>query len=219
MGTAIQNFEQQIVNLTFALQLYDGFTGTTMLQGNVTASAVNGENATLKPASGQFLFFTLNAGAHVINIVPDPVTAYYLPAVINLTLPMSTPLWPAFPDRALANPSLLLDDPAQPAAYRNQLALATLRPAVAYPFPGTASLVRGTVRLGGNPLAGATVSGPAGTPQYLTAADGQYVLFFLSVAGTGDPVTLQVSHPAHATVNAAITVRRSTTTRQDFVMA
>jgi hypothetical protein len=219
MGTAVQNFEQQLVKLTFALQLYDGFTGGVRLQGNVTVQAPNREVAIVKPDVGQFLFYTLGAGAQLIEVVPDPATAYYVPATLNITLPMSTPLWPAYPDRALANPALPLDDPGQPVAYRNQLAHATLRPAIAYPFPGTASLVRGTVRTGGVPLAGASVQAVGGNQLYLTAADGQYVLFFSSVAGTGDPVTLQVSHPLHATVNAAVTVRRSTTVTQDFVMA
>jgi hypothetical protein len=219
MSTAVHNFEPQVVTVTFALQVFDGFSGAPKLLGSVAAQVDNREKAMLKAEAGQFLFFQLGAGACTVHVASDALTPYYLPAALNLTLPMTTALWPGFPDRAIADPALPLDDLGQPAAYRAQRVQATMQPAVAYPFPLGANLVRGTVLSAGVPLAGATVSVSGGDAQYLTGSDGQYVLFFLSVTGTGQAETLQATHPAHTTVSVAVTLRRGSTIAQDFVMA
>ncbi len=218
MATAAHNLESQILAVTFVLQLYDGFTGEPELAGNVTAEVSGRERGWRKPDRGQFAFFRLPAGNHVVQVRDTADPPRYFGVDIAVTLPLSTPLWPAFPDRALADPTLPLNDPGQPAAYRAQLAPATLAPTAQYAFPAGATLARGTIRSGAVPLAGAHVSRQGEAREYVTGDDGQYVLWFSSVAGTGEAAVIEATHPAHAPASAPVTLRRGSTTIQDISM-
>ena len=141
MATPVHNVEPQQLTVAFVLQLHDGFTGEPHLEGDVTVEVANREVARAKPDRAQFLFFTLPSGPYSLTVQSE----YYVPVSIPVTLPMTTALWPAFPDRALADPALQLDDPGQTAAYLAQRAMATLQPSVQYPFRLGANLARGTV--------------------------------------------------------------------------
>ena len=219
MAAAIHNLETSSVQVTFVLELYDGFTGQANLAGTVAAQIAGHETGWLKPAASQFVFFTLAAGNYTVNVTSGSLTPYYLPTAIPITVPAPGALWPAFPDRTLADPTKLLNDPTQTAAYLAQRAQATLAPTTQYQFPPGASLVRGSVTSAGAPLAGAQVSLVGGTQSYVTGADGQYVLFFSSVTGTGQSVTLQAVCPPHPTQTITVTLLRGMTVSGDFAMA
>lgn len=141
----------------FALQLYDGFTGQEHLEGQVVVSIAGLKPPFQKTDSATFVFLNIGAGTYSISVASSDQTPYYLPVTITVTLPLSDPVWQAYPDLSLADPTKPINDPGQPAAYRAQLALATLKPTPQYPFPPSATLVRGTVLSGGVPVAGATV--------------------------------------------------------------
>jgi hypothetical protein len=219
MATAIQNLESQGVQVAFVLELYDGFTGLADLAGEVTVEVAGHENGWQKPNVAQFVFFLLTPGSYTASVASSPLTPNYAPASIPITVPAAGSLWPAFPDRTLADPTKLLDDPTQTAAYLAQRAQATLAPTVQYPFPTGASLARGTVTAAGAPLAGAKVTRVGGTEQYVTAADGQYVLFFDSVAGTGQSATLQAVCAPHPNQAITVTLLRGMTVSGDIAMA
>jgi hypothetical protein len=199
------------VSLQFALLLRDAFADSDELLGAVTVSAgtMQGQQ---KDSSGSFLFLSLPAGAHVFAVSSGPYTPYYQPASIAVATPMPAPLWPAFPDQTLADPTLPLGDAGQTAAYKTQRQQATLLPTTAYPFPGTATLIRGTVLHAGQPLSAATVQQTGGSdPAYVTGADGQYVLFLSNPPGTPQSVTVTAQHAALADGSVTVTVTRGLT--------
>jgi hypothetical protein len=145
---------------------------------------------------------------------------YYLSREIpSIVVPMPNTGWPAFPDVTLANENLALDGPGQPPAYRAQRALASLQPSARYPFPPTATLVRGTVRASGASLAGATVRRAGQAQEYLTGADGEYVLFFSDIKGTGQAITLEAAHPLHTSASVNVTSVRGMTVLKDITLA
>lgn len=168
-----------------------------------------------KQPSGPFVFFVeLPAGNQVVRVR----SPYYLEKEITITLPLAG--WPAFPNITLANEDLPLDAPAQPAAYRDQRDAASLVPSVKYPFPASATLVRGTVRAGTTALDGATVR-RAGDPlpfAYRTAESGDYVLFFRDVPGVGAVLNIEATHPLHATVVSSVQLFRGMTALHDITM-
>jgi hypothetical protein len=197
--------ESRKIVLSFALLLRDGFADSDQLLGEVSVSA-DGIAGQRKGMSGAFLFFGLSAGQHTFAIGSGPGTPYYTPAQILATQPMPDPLWPAYPDIKLADPGLPLGDLGQKAAYVKQRQAATLLPSTSYPFPGDATLIRGTVTHGGQPLAGATVqSAQPRTFPYTTSADGQFVLFLTGVAGSPKPLALTAKHAGMADGNASVT--------------
>jgi hypothetical protein len=222
MATLVHNFEQQTVRIAFVLELYDGVTGLAALAGAVSAEVVNKETAMQKQNVAQFVFFSLAPGAYTVEVASGPATPYYSPVNIPITVPApntAAALWPAFPDRTLADPTKTLNDPTQTPAYLAQRAQATLVPTAQYPFPAGSSLARGTVSATGSPLAGAAVSRVGFTEQCVSGSDGQYVLFFNSVDGMGEAATLQAAHAPYANKTAAVTLLRGLTVTQDFVMA
>jgi hypothetical protein len=203
-----------------ALQLVDAFSRLPRLEGAVTVKIANMRPPAVRPGEATFVFLDLANGAYQVQVASAPETPYYLPVAIPVTVPMTSPLWPAFPDLAIADRTLPLDDAAQPAAYRTQRALATLHPAVGYPFPPDATLVRGSVTAGGQPLQGATVSQVGSTVlPYTTGPAGEFVIFFSRPQGMAQNVTLRASHPAKPPVDAAVTVKRGSTATANFVMA
>jgi hypothetical protein len=163
-------------------------------------------------ADARFLFFDLANGPFTV-LIRSP---FYRSADVSLTVPATTATWPVFPDVMLANPALPLEDPAQPQAYRDQRASATLQPSVKYPFPEAATLIRGTVRFQGNPLALAQVSASGQT--YVTDNDGQFVFFMRNVTPAGQSVTVQATHPQHGPANTTVTCRRGLTVIADITM-
>ena len=212
--------ETRELALSFALMLFDRFTGTNRLVGDVVIRLGGKPFVPFQRVpDATFLFFDLAPGAYVAEIRGEPdKDFYYLPADIPIVLPTPNPLWPGFPDVNLADQNKPLDDPTQPAAYRAQRAAATLQPGTAYPFPAGATLIRGTVLTGGAPLAGAHVQ-PAGTAlEYVTGTDGQFVLF-LQASGSGGTVTLHTTHAQHAAVDQPVPVRRGMTVATTIVMA
>jgi len=167
-----------------------------------------------KPA-GPFVFFVeLPAGSHVVHVR----SPYYLDRDVTITVPLFG--WPAFPDITLANEDLPLEASTQPAAYRDQRASASVMPSVKYPFPASATLVRGTVRVGTTALAGATVRRVGEPPPfaYQTGEFGDYVLFFRDVPGVGASLNIEATHPLHATVASSVQVFRGMTARHDITM-
>jgi hypothetical protein len=164
-------------------------------------------------SNGAFLFFVqLPPGSYVVQVR----SPYYQPRDINLTLPLAG--WPAFPNITLANEDLPLDAAAQPAAYRAQRSAVTLVPSTQYQFEASATLVRGTVRSGGTPLAGASVRRTGDPLAYVTDGNGDYVLFFRDIAGVGAPVGIDATHPLHAPVNTSVQVFRGLTSLNDITM-
>jgi hypothetical protein len=228
--------------LGFALQLFDAFTRKNQLVGGYDADAMEqadqdyadrtGDRRRLagyttvrlsgrslvpfrKRSAGAYLFFVeLAPGSYVVNVR----SPYYQPLDVTVTLPMTSLVWPAFPDVTLANEDIPLESPSQPAAYRLQRTAATLVPSAGYPFPQDATLVRGTIRSGGVPLAGATVARPGDPRAYVTGPAGDYVLFLTDIPGVGGPVTIQAAHPLHATVTVAVQALRGMTVLQDITL-
>jgi hypothetical protein len=221
------------LKLALALMLFDGFSGQNRLVGNYERGLMAEPPPTSSPyttvrlagpgpapfqkvPSATFLFVGLPDGAHTIQTR----SPYYQPRDIMITLPMPVPRWPAFPDVTLANEDLPLQSPNQPAAYRAQRRLATLLPTTSYPFPGDATLVRGSVRYAGNGLAGATVRRVGGDgPEYVTEVDGGFVLFFFDIPRGGQLVTLQATHPLHPTATVSVRSVGGETVTRDIAMA
>jgi hypothetical protein len=203
--------ESTTVTLQFALLLFDGFTGSSQLVGDVTvvSGTIDGEQ---QDSGGAFLFYNLKPGPQSLAVSSGIYTPYYLPTTIAVTVPMPSALWPAFPDVTLANRSLPLSDPGQTAAYKAQRQQATLLPTNAYPFPAGTTLIRGTVLHGGVPLAAATVQQAGGTdPAYTTGADGQFVLFLSSPPGLPQPVTVNATAAGLPAGSTTVTVTRGLT--------
>lgn len=157
----VREFQPSLV-----LLLWDGFSGSNVLAGEVLAQVGNTEPLFQKSTS-TFVFGELKNGSYTVNVKSSPDEPFYLPVNFSLTLPMPEPLdspwdpkpvWPAFPDILLADPDLTLDDPGQSPSYLGQRSLATLEPSTGYPFPAGATLLRGTVTAAGAKLAGALVS-------------------------------------------------------------
>ena len=184
-----------------------------------------------KPPLATFLFFGLLTGDYIAQVrsnndSPGQTPPFYLPADISITVsdlpitvPVQPPIWPAFPDIKLADSTKPLNDPTQNAAYRAQRLAATLQPTTAYPFPVGSTLVRGTVFANGVALAGATVQSPAADLQYVTGADGGFVLFFTQISGVQQPITLQATHALHPAVSQSTDVHRGMTVTTNIVMA
>jgi hypothetical protein len=235
------------LQLSLALLLYDGFTGGQELIGDISVSLSSAtvasplsspllfqhrsETPFRKAPQATFLFFGLLTGDYMAQVrsnvdLPGQTPPYYLPVDISLivtnlpaTVPLQNPVWPAFPDINLADSTKPLDDPTQNPAYRAQRLAATLLPSTAYPFPTGATLVRGTVLASGKPLAGATVQRVADDLQYLTGADGEFVLFFKQISGLGETITLQATHALHPTVRQNTDVHRGMTVATNIIMA
>ena len=180
----------------------------------MTGGSIQGQQ---KDSSGTFLFFALQPGAQSLSVSSGPDTPYYLPATVAITIPVLNPpplppTFLAFPDIGLADPTLPLGDPGQTPAYIAQRKAATLLPATAYPFPEGTTLIRGTVRHAGNPEPNATVQQVGSTdPAYVTAGDGQFVLFWKDAPGVPQTVTVNVKHAALADANVNVTVVRGQT--------
>jgi hypothetical protein len=218
-------YSEELTTRGFALQLFDGFTGQCQLEGEVAVSIAGRKPRYAKTDSATFVFLDLGAGAWTISVQPSPRTPFYLPVTIPVSLPLADPLWQAYPDLSLADRSKPLNDPSQPAAYKAQRALATLRPTPSYPFPPGATLVRGTVLAGGVPLAGATVIRVGDDAGTLSDDAGEFVLSFEDVPlfdGAGDPgqaATISATHPLKSgSVDVQVTLLRGTTVSIQMVM-
>lgn len=198
-------------NLQLAVMLRDGFARSGDLLGNVTVTG-NSEKGLRPDQSGTFVFFHLKPGPQALAVASAPETPYYLPLTLNLTVPdppLPASLWPAFPDVTKADPDLVLDDPAQTPAYLSEREAATLYPSTSYPFPGGATLVRGSVTHANQPLSDALVRQVGSSdPPYRTGADGAFVIFWRDAPGIPGLVTIEASHAAHATVSVDVLVTR-----------
>jgi hypothetical protein len=204
----------------FILELRDAFTSAPVLPDAVDVSIPKQSKPFTRPERGLWVFQSLPDGAFTIQVRPAPDVPYYLPADVPIVLPTPDPLWPAFPDRSLANTNLNLDDPAQPPAYRTQRLLARLRPTASYPFPLGTTLIRGTVRAGGLPLPDVTVSIPGSTEiPYITGLTGDYVIFIDRPQGDHQNITLRASHLFKPDVDIPAVARRGTTVSVDIDMA
>jgi hypothetical protein len=232
--TQVPDIHELKLDFGFALLLYDGFTRSQQLVGQITVRLK--DKPTIKPftpfektAEATFLFFGLPPGDYTVQVrsnerTPEARPAYYLPADIPITIPMPHVLWPAFPDITLADQDKLPDDPGQPAAYRAQRKAATLQPSTAYPFPAGATLVRGKVLAAGVPLLDAVVTDSNQlnyqTGTYRTGSDGEFVLFFENVSGAIDTtITLLATHEARPNKRTDVKVRRGITAVTNIEMA
>jgi IPT/TIG domain len=155
------------VQPSLVLLLWDEFTGTNMLAGDVTVEISNTNPPLQNAPAAQFVFANLANGSYTVNVQSTPDQPYYLPVNIPVTLPFERPedslwnpqpVWPGYPDIVLADPNKTLTDPGQTPAYLGQRTLATLAPTTAYPFPAGATLVRGAVTAAGVALSGALVT-------------------------------------------------------------
>lgn len=206
------------LNLQFAILLRDGYADSDDLLGQVEVRASN-VVAYRKGTTGLFWFQSVTAGVQdlLVQSLEDP--PYYLPATINLAIPVPPPPapaarnpWPAYPDVSLADPNLPLGDPGQPAAYKTERANARLSPTIAYPFPDGATLIRGTVTHAGQALAGATVTLTGSQdPSYLSDANGQFVLYWQDAPASPTAVMLNVTAPNLQAQNQNVTVIRGLT--------
>jgi hypothetical protein len=202
--------------LVFALLLRDRLTLADALLGAVGVAAGQ-RPGWRKGTSGTFLFFDLPNGSIDLAVRSGPDTPYYLPTDITVTLPPATASWPAFPDIGLADKTLPLSDPGQPAAYRAQFLQACLAPSIAYPFDPAATLVRGTVQHAGAPVANVTISSLNGnTLDYVTGADGQFVLVFQQPPLLPTSVTIRAHRSGSPDVDLAVDIRRAVTTTTQF---
>jgi hypothetical protein len=209
MSFLVDAFETSETQLIFALLLRDRLTFADALVGDVTVSA-GARPGWRKGSSGTFLFFNLPNGAANLAVHSSADTPYYLPADLTVMIPPGSPLWPAYPDISLADKTLPLWDPRQPAAYRTQFLLACLSPSVAYPFDEAATLVRGTVLHADAPVLGVTVSDTAGNAlPYVTGSDGQFVLAFQQPPALPTAITIRAQEPGNPAVDTSVTLRRA----------
>jgi hypothetical protein len=198
--------------------LRDGCSGSDQLLGDLTASCgpIAGRR---KDSSGVFLFTGLKPGALVFAVSSAAATPYYLPTRIQINVPMPQALWPAFPDQTLADPNLPLGDSGQTAAYKAQRQQATLLPSAQYPFPAGATLIRGSVTQGAQPLAATTMQQGGGVDTaYVTGADGQFVLFVTEPPALPQQITVTASHAGLASQNINVTVLRGLTVSTPIAM-
>ena len=234
--------------LVFALMLLDRFTESNQTLGKLTVRIANQPFEppfvpVQQPGQASFVFFDLPPAAYTLQVrsnqdgkvvdakppqedeppyyLSEP--PYYFAVDIPIVIPPANDQWPAFPDLLLANQTIPLDDPAQPAAFRDQRALATLQPTTSYPFPTGASLLRGRVLASGNPLANASVRRipiPINDDlEYRTGPDGYYVLFFNKVKGAEEQITVRGSQGFFPDKDQPVTIRRGMTVTQNIVMA
>jgi hypothetical protein len=211
MTVALPILETSSTALSFALILRDRLTSADALQGDVTVSA-GARQGLQKSGSGTFVFFNLPAGAVTFRVTSAAATPFYRPLVLPLVLPVGSPQWPAYPDIALADPTLPLASPAQPAAYRTQFLACALTPDIAYPFDPGATLVRGIVQSGGAGAAGATVFDVAGAAApFVTDASGEFVLAWLQSPAVSVAATIRVQRQGHPDIDTNILVSRAAT--------
>jgi hypothetical protein len=211
MPFALAQTETIETTLQFALLLRDGFADSGVLLGEVSvvSGTIEGER---KYPSGAFVFSGLHTGAQTLKVSSSDATPYYMAKDVTVQIPPAAPLWPAFPDITVADPNLPLGDPGQTAVFKAQRQAATLLPAAAYPFPEGTTLIRGTVRHGGQLLPDATVVlVGSNDPAYITADDGQFVLFWKDAPGSAKAVTIKASHAGLADANVNVTVVRGQT--------
>jgi len=216
MGALKINPDMDEFQPSLLLLLTDGFTGANTLAGDVTATIAQTDPPLEKDSEATFVFVKLANGSYVVNVRSVPDEPFYSPVDIPITLPFQhptrslwpkAPIWPAYPDIVLADPTKLLDDPEQPPAYLAQRALAALQPTTSYPFPAGATLVRGTVYDGKTPLSGALVT------TAIIATAGQFPIVVKNTTGAAsnarnlavvsapvltalDPATALVNSPA-----------------------
>jgi hypothetical protein len=211
---AVETFTEQ---LQIALLLFDRFTGSDNLLGEVTVTSGSVQGAR-KPGTGTFIFANLKPGVRNLTVASALTTPYYLPVTIPVTIPAPATLWPAYPDVTLANPALSLKDPGQTAAYLAQRQLAGLLPTPAYPFIG-ATLARGRVTSAGLPLANATVLTVGGSEiPYVTGPSGEFVLFFEQASRDPQSVTLRASHTAMPNKDVVVQISRGATVSAEIAM-
>lgn len=205
--------ETRELGLSAAIMLYDRFTDANRLVDDVEvrlASQLALQPFQQSPAA-TFLFFDLVPGAYVVQVrEPRRARPFYRAVDIPIAVPLPHSLWPAFPDALLADPTKPLDDPAQAPAYRTQRAAATLSPTPAYPFPAGTTLIRGTARTAGGPLAGAHVRILGDALEYVTEPDGEFVLFRRSSPATAT-VTVRATHAQHPDTDQPVVLRRGMT--------
>jgi len=230
------------LKLSLGLLLFDRFTRSQRTVGEINVSLANKPKRRpfipfKKFPETTFLFFELPDGNYTIQVrsnenAADKKPPYYRALDLPISIPMPALLWPAFPDITLADPGKPLDDPTQFAPYLAQRKLATLQPTTAYPFPSDATLIRGTVSanplhlvapLGGDRHGAALESasvGLLGQPaEYVTSADGGFVLILENVSGMGEAITLQVSHNLFPPKQQTVQVQRGMTATTQIILA
>ena len=203
--------EQYATKLVFALRLRDRLTLLDALTGDVAVSA-GAQTGWRKDSSGTFLFFDLPNGPVTFAVRSSVDTPYYRPTDIAVTLPVGSPLWPAFPDITLADPTLMLSDPGQPGPYRTQFLQCALLPAIAYPFDAGATLLRGMVMQAGAAVPAATVFDvPGNALAFTTGDDGQFALVWTNPPATPTATTIRTQRSGHPDVDTVVTIRRGVT--------
>jgi hypothetical protein len=211
MTVAMPILESDQTKLIFALRLRDGVTFEDSLAGDVSVAA-GPRSGLQKSGTGTFVFFDLPNGATTFNVRSTADAPYYCPADISVTLPSGSALWPAYPDNGLADPSLPLSSPSQPAAFRTQFLACALAPDIAYPFDPSATLLRGVVMQGATPVAGAKVFDVAGNAlPFVTGEGGEFVLLFAIVPSASFAATVRTQRQGQPNVDTAVTIQRATT--------
>jgi hypothetical protein len=216
------------VTLSITLLLSDQFTRVGELVGAVSVTLAGKPllppyRPLKKDQVGTFCFVDLPNGGYTMQVRSEERPPLYQPVDITLSVPQNDmsvdPKWPAYPNLALANRALPLDDPGQPVLYRNQRSLAMLKPSIYYPFPTDATLIRGSVLASGNPVEGATVRVIGGDSEYVTGQGGHYVLFLRKIAGLQSAVGVRTIKTGLVTNSMMMTARRGETVSQDIVMS
>jgi hypothetical protein len=211
MSVAMPILERDQTKLIFALRLRDGVTFEDSLAGDVGVLA-GSRSGLKKSGTGTFVFFDLPNGPTTFKVRSAADMPCYCPADIAVTLPSGSALWPAYPDNGLADPLLPLSSPAQPTAFRTQFLACALAPDIAYPFDPSATLLRGVVMQGANPVSGAKIFDVAGNAlPFVTGDGGEFVLFFANVPSTSFAATIRTQRQGQADVDTAVTIQRAAT--------
>src|SRR5258705_13497967 len=117
--------DTQQFSISLAVLLSDAFRNDRTVLGDLVVETE--APAYRKDDGSTFIFYRLPAGANTVNVKSAEDPPYYQPVAIAVVIPMPDPRWPAFPDRSI--------EQSNPAAYKQQVILATLRPTTKYPFP------------------------------------------------------------------------------------
>ena len=128
--------------------------------GSVQVIIKGGTRAAVKNLSGYFLFTDLAPGTYDVRSESE----FYIPAEQTI-------------DTTVLNP-------------KQPVAEIVLKPNPSYPFPGSATLLRGVVT-NGTPLAGAQVSVTGKTMTTVTDKRGEFILFFTGIKQEATTVMIQ----------------------------
>ncbi len=162
----------RILKLSFAIWLIDDYTEGKPVGGIRVEIKDTGKKA-FRNLSGYYCFTGLEAGSYTVSIKPELY----------------------FPEEIIAD-MLAFSDPKNPVVEVNGKPEIALKPNPGYPFPASATLVRGLIESGsGKPVAGLRVRVKGKDIENLTDSRGEFVLYFKNLVKTEEVILIINGEP------------------------